>query len=99
MLDETDRLRSVSYSSDKFPPASLALARVNHQDQLPLSISPGYTMAGVVPLITVDTSIPPPPHPSVVPSAPPSPHLPTPPNSPVLTFDNARERTYRKGSR
>jgi len=59
--DVDDRLRSVSYSSDKFPPPSLNLARVSHQDQLPLS--PSYTtMSGVVPLpANVDTSIPPPP--------------------------------------
>jgi len=58
---DDDRLRSVSYSSDKFPPASLNLARVSHQDQLPLS--PSYTtMSGVVPLpANVDTSVPPPP--------------------------------------
>merc|ERR1712179_844748 len=43
-----ERVRSVSYSSDKFPPASLNLARVSHQDQLP--VSPSYTMSGVVPL-------------------------------------------------
>merc|ERR1712179_196653 len=59
--DVDDRLRSVSHSSDKFPPASLNLARVSHQDQLPLS--PSYTtMSGVVPLpANVDTSVPPPP--------------------------------------
>ena len=46
-MDEVnDRLRSVSNSSDKFPPASLNLARVSHQDQLPLS--PSYSMSGVV---------------------------------------------------
>ena len=61
MLPEDDsRLRSVSNSSDKFPPASLNRARVTHQDQLP--VSPSYTgVTGVVPLpANVDTSVPPP---------------------------------------
>jgi len=79
-----DRLRSVSYSSDKFPPASLNLARVSHQDQLPLS--PSYTvMSGVVPLPSnVDTSVPPP-------------SLPTPPLSvsPQLSFNAAKKRAWR----
>jgi len=58
VADDSERLRSVSCTSDKFPPASLNLARVTHQDQLPLS--PSYTMSGVVPLPSVDTSVPPP---------------------------------------
>merc|ERR1719228_77664 len=80
----SDRLRSVSYSSDKFPPASLNLARVSHQDQLPMS--PSCTMSGVVPLLpSVDNSVPPP-------------SLPTPPPSlspPPLTFNMAKKRAYR----
>jgi len=84
-LDEVnERLRSVSYSSDKFPPASLNLARVSHQDQLPLS--PSYTMSGVVPLpANVDTSVPPP-------------SLPTPPPSlspPPVSFQQAKKRAWR----
>eukprot|EP00092_Neocalanus_flemingeri_P027552 GFUD01029892.1.p1 GENE.GFUD01029892.1~~GFUD01029892.1.p1 ORF type:complete len:278 (-),score=57.42 GFUD01029892.1:161-994(-) len=81
-----DRLRSVSYSSDKFPPASLNLARVSHQDQLPLS--PTYSMSGVVPLpANVDTSVPPP-------------SLPTPPPSvsPPLSFNSAKKRGWRTRS-
>jgi len=85
ILDEvTERLRSVSYSSDKFPPASLNLARVSHQDQLPLS--PSYTMSGVVPLpANVDTSVPPP-------------CIPTPPPSlspPPISFQQAKKRAWR----
>ena len=68
----------MSYSSDKFPPSSLNLARVSHQDQLPLSPSPFKSMSGVVPLlVNVDTSVPPP-------------AIPTPPlsSSPsVVTFN------------
>jgi len=79
-----ERLRSVSYSSDKFPPASLNLARVSHQDQLP--VSPSYTMSGVVPLpANVDTSVPPP-------------SLPTPPPSlspPPISFQQAKKRAWR----
>merc|ERR1719334_1467069 len=79
-----DRLRSVSNSSDKFPPASLNLARVSHQDQLPLS--PSYSMSGVVPLpANVDTSIPPP-------------SLPTPPPSlspPPVSFQHAKQGAWR----
>jgi len=79
-----DRLRSVSNSSDKFPPASLNLARVSHQDQLPLS--PSYSMSGVVPLpANVDTSIPPP-------------SLPTPPPSlspPPISFQHAKKGAWR----
>lgn len=79
-----DRLRSVSNSSDKFPPASLNLARVSHQDQLPLS--PSYSMSGVVPLpANVDTSIPPP-------------SLPTPPPSlspPPISFQQAKKGAWR----
>merc|ERR1719508_606889 len=81
--DASDRLRSVSYSSDKFPPSSLNRARMNHQDQLPLS--PCYTMSGVVPLpANVDTSVPPP-------------SLPTPPPSvsPPLSFNMAKKRAWR----
>jgi len=82
--EANDRLRSVSYSSDKFPPASLNLARVSHQDQLPLS--PTYTMSGVVPLpANVDTSVPPP-------------SLPTPPPSlspPAVSFNQAKKRAWR----
>ena len=84
-MDEVnERLRSVSYSSDKFPPASLNLARVSHQDQLPLS--PSYTMSGVVPLpANVDTSVPPP-------------SLPTPPPSlspPPVSFQEAKKKAWR----
>merc|ERR1712142_923039 len=79
-----DRLRSVSNSSDKFPPASLNLARVSHQDQLPLS--PSYSMSGVVPLpANVDTSIPPP-------------SLPTPPptlSPPPISFQQAEKGAWR----
>merc|ERR1719466_714034 len=81
--DANDRLRSVSYSSDKFPPSSLNRARMNHQDQLPLS--PCYTMSGVVPLpANVDPSVPPP-------------SLPTPPPSvsPPLSFNMAKKRAWR----
>merc|ERR1719154_1074442 len=84
LSEAPDRLRSVSYSSDKFPPPSLNLARVSHQDQLPLS--PSYTaMSGVVPLPSnVDTSVPPP-------------SLPTPPPSvsPQLSFNAAKKRAWR----
>jgi len=84
LSEVNDRLRSVSYSSDKFPPASLNLARVSHQDQLPLS--PSYTMSGVVPLpANVDTSVPPP-------------SLPTPPPSlspPAISFNQAKKRAWR----
>ena len=66
-LSEDTRLRSVSNSSDKFPPASLNRARVTHQDQLP--VSPG--VAGVVPLVplpaNIDTSVPPPSLPTPTP--------------------------------
>jgi len=82
LSEAPDRLRSVSYSSDKFPPASLNLARVSHQDQLPLS--PSYTMTGVVPLpANVDTSVPPP-------------SLPTPPPSisPPVSFNMAKKRAW-----
>merc|ERR1719449_473872 len=84
-VEEVDeRLRSVSNSSDKFPPASLNLARVSHQDQLPLS--PSYTMSGVVPLpANVDTSVPPP-------------SLPTPPPSvspPPVSFQQAKKKAWR----
>merc|ERR1719508_239925 len=81
--DASDRLRSVSYSSDKFPPASLNRARMNHQDQLPLS--PGYTISGVVPLpANVDTSVPPPSLPTPLPSV-----------SPPLSFNMAKKRAWR----
>jgi len=84
LSEAPDRLRSVSYSSDndKFPPASLNLARVSHQDQLPLS--PSYTMTGVVPLpANVDTSVPPP-------------SLPTPPPSisPPVSFNMAKKGAW-----
>jgi len=84
-VDEAnDRLRSVSNSSDKFPPASLNLARVSHQDQLPLS--PSYSMSGVVPLpANVDTSVPPP-------------SLPTPPptlSPPPISFQQAKKGAWR----
>jgi len=85
-VDASDRLRSVSYSSDECPPASLNLARVSHQTQLPLS--PSYTtMSGVVPLpANVDTSVPPPP-------------LATPPRSQsptsCVTFNQENKRTWR----
>ena len=76
-------MRSVSYSSDKFPPPSLNLARVSHQDQLP--VTPSYLMTGVVPLPSdVDTSVPPP-------------ALPTPPPSlsSPLTFSMAKQNAWR----
>ena len=83
----------MSNSSDKFPPPSLNRARVNHQDQLP--VSPSYTglingaggvVAGVVPL-PVDTSVPPP-------------SLPTPPPSispPAVSFNLAKKKAFRMG--
>ena len=85
-LEVPDRLRSVSNSSDKFPPPSLNRARVNHQDQLPL-MSPSYSamaMTGVRPL--VDTSVPPP-------------SLPTPPPSvsPPVSFNIAKKKAWRSG--
>ena len=79
-----DRLRSVSNSSDKFPPSSLNRARVSHQDQLPL-MSPSYSaMVGVRPLHGVDTSVPPP-------------SLPTPPPSmsPPVSFNIAKKKAFR----
>ena len=81
-----DRLRSVSNSSDKFPPPSLNRARVNHQDQLPM-LSPSYScMAGVRPLVNKlpDTSVPPP-------------SLPTPPPtlSPPVSFNLAKKNALR----
>jgi len=84
--DVPDRLRSVSNSSDKFPPPSLSRARVNHQDQLPL-LSPSYScMAGVRPLVNKlpDTSVPPP-------------SLPTPPPtlSPPVSFNLAKKNALR----
>ena len=83
--DGPDRLRSVSNSSDKFPPPSLNRARVNHQDQLPL-LSPSYSsMVGVKPLVDklLDTSVPPP-------------SLPTPPPSmsPPVTFNMAKKKAW-----
>lgn len=86
VVDASDRLRSVSYSSDKFPPASLNLARVSHQNQLPLS--PAYTiMSGVVPLpANVDMSVPPPP-----PATPPRSKSP----SSSVSFNQANKRTWR----
>ena len=84
--DVPDRLRSVSNSSDKFPPPSLNRARVNHQDQLPV-LSPSYScMAGVRPLVDKlpDTSVPPP-------------SLPTPPPtlSPPVSFNLAKKNALR----
>ena len=94
--EAADRLRSVSWTSDKFPPAGLGLARVSHQDQLPPSVSPGYRdVSGVVPLPQhCDTSVPPPPHPAPPPPAP----EPTSPlaDLPTLTFDSARMSARRK---
>jgi len=82
LSEAPDRLRSVSNSSDKFPPASLNLARVSHQDQLPLS--PSYTTAGVVPLpANVDTSVPPPSLPTLPPSI-----------SPPVSFNMAKKRAW-----
>jgi len=89
-LPEDDaRLRSVSNSSDKFPPPSLSRARVTHQDQLP--VSPSYTgpgVTGVVPLpANVDTSVPPP-------------SLPTPPPSlspPPVSFNMAKKKAWKIG--
>ena len=34
---ESDNARSVSYSSDKFPPPSLVQARLTHTDKIPFS--------------------------------------------------------------
>ena len=94
--EAADRLRSVSWTSDKFPPPGLGLARVSHQDQLPPSVSPGYRdVSGVVPLPQhCDTSVPPPPHPAPPPLAP----EPTSPlaDLPTLTFDSARMSARRK---
>merc|ERR1719334_809324 len=106
--DSSERLRSVSWTEDKFPPPALAMARISHQDQLPASVSPGYRdLSGVVPLPShVDTSVPPPPRPTVPPSASIQPHPPVvssyqaslqscKENLP-LTFDNARMSASRK---
>ena len=83
-LSEDMRLRSVSNSSDKFPPASLNRARVTHQDQLPVSPGPGVT--GVVPLpVCVDTSVPPPSLPT------PSPSL----SPPTVSFNMAKKKAVR----
>jgi poly(A) polymerase len=53
--DTEDRLRSVSYTSDKFPPVSLTRARLTHQEKGPMS--PMWPV-GLIPL--TDTSVPPP---------------------------------------
>ena len=89
MPEDDARLRSVSNSSDKFPPPSLSRARVTHQDQLP--VSPSYTgpgVTGVVPLpANVDTSVPPP-------------SLPTPPPSlspPPVSFNMAKKKAWKIG--
>jgi len=86
-LSEDTRLRSVSNSSDKFPPASLNRARVTHQDQLP--VSPG--VAGVVPLVplpaNIDTSVPPPSLPT------PTPEL----SQHEVSFQNAKTKANKIG--
>ena len=94
--DGPDRLRSVSWTSDKFPPPGLGLARVSHQDQLPPSVSPGYreVVTGVVPL--PDTSRPPPPCPPAAPSPLQLSQSPREPQAAPLTFDNARINANRK---
>jgi len=85
-LSEDTRLRSVSNSSDHFPPAILNRARVTHQDQLPVSPGPGVT--GVVPLpVCVDTSVPPPSLPT------PSPSL----SPPTVSFNMAKKKACRTG--
>jgi len=90
---EDDRLRSVSYSSDKFPPPSLNLARVSHQDQLPLS--PSYSMTGVVPLPNVDMSVPPPSLSALSPTLSPS-ALSSPSSSSLsVSFNQAKKRAWR----
>ena len=69
--EDKDRLRSVSNSSDKFPPSSLTRARVTHQEKEPISPMWGMIPLSerpVVPLSPLaDTSVPPP---SVAPSVP-----------------------------
>lgn len=87
-LSEDTRLRSVSNSSDKFPPASLNRARVTHQDQLPVSPGPGVT--GVVPLpACVDTSVPPP--------ALPTPPPPASQSSSAVSFNTAKKKAFKIG--